>query len=267
MLDSPRDRAARPGSRRVPGRMSALPPFAVTRRRLLRWGTALPVVLLAACGGDPPATPTPTPELTSEEILARASRQLADTQTVAFALNVEGDTFIDPVGALRLLSATGHLQRPDRVATEFRASVAGRAITLQLITVGEQTWMTNVLTGDWEPAPPEFAYRPDVLFDNQQGLGPVMGRVEGVERLEDEDLDGRATFHLRAEVPDSVIGPLSYNTLKGSPITVDLWVAQDTGDLLRARLAEPPGEDRPNPAVWTLDLSGHGEQVTIEPPV
>lgn len=248
--------------------MSALPPFAVTRRRLLRCGAALPVVLLAACGGDPPATPTPTPEpeLTSEEILARASRQLAETQAVAFALAVEGDTFVDPLKTIRLLSATGDLQRPDRVATEFRASIATRAITLRLVTIGEQTWMTDVLTGEWRPAPPEFAYRPDVLFDNQQGLGPVMGRVTGVERLEDEDLGGRVTYHLRADVPESVIGPLSYNTLRGSPIAVDLWVAQDTGDLLRARLAEPPGEDRPNPAVWTLDLSDHGQQVTIEPP-
>jgi hypothetical protein len=227
-------------------------------------------VVLAGCG-EQPAEPTPTatpePELTSEQILERASRRLAETGSVAFTLDVEGDTFVDPLKSIRLLSATGDLQRPDRVATEFRAEVADRAITLQLVTIGDETWLTNVLTGEWGPAPAEFAYRPDVLFDTQEGLGPVMGKVTGVERLPDEELDGRAVFHLRADVPDSIVGPLTYYTLRGSPVGVDLWIAQDTFDLLRARLSEPPGDDRPNPAVWTLDLSDHGQQVSIEPPV
>ena len=59
----------------------------------------------------------------------------------------------------------------------------GRAISLQLITIGEQSWTTNVLTGKWEEAPLEFAYRPDVLFSTQDGIGPVMGRVQNVSRL------------------------------------------------------------------------------------
>jgi hypothetical protein len=249
--------------------MPPLPrPRIASRRRVLGWAALLPALALAGCGSGPAApTATPEPELTSEQILERASRRLAETGSVAFALHVEGDTFVDPLRTIRLLAATGDLQRPDRVATEFRAEVADRAITLQLVTVGDRTWLTNVLTGEWGPAPAEFAYRPDVLFDTQEGLGPVMGKVTGVERLPDEDLDGRPVFHLRADVPDSVVGPLTYYTLKGSPVAVDLWIAQDTFDLLRARLSEPPAADRPNPAVWTLDLSDHGQQVSIEPPV
>jgi hypothetical protein len=46
-----------------------------------------------------------------------------------------------------------------------------------------------------------------------------------------------------------------------------LWIDQETHDLLRARLSEPPGPERPNPAVWTLNLSHHGEEISIEPPV
>ena len=247
-----------------------------TRRRAL-----VPVLLLAfvpflvaSCGGngaaDEEASPTPPP--TATEILDRASRRLADTASAHFTLDVEGDTFVDPGKKIRLLEAEGDLQRPDRVYTSFKVEVqvpaiGAQTITIQLITVGDRSWTTDLVTGKWTPAPPEFAYRPTVLFDNQEGIGPVMGRVQAARFLADEELRGRPVYHVVAEVDDSVIGQMTYYTMTGSPVTVDLWIDRDTADLLRARLSEPPGEERPNPARWTFDLSKHDEKVTIEPPV
>ena len=223
-------------------------------------------LVLTGCGPAEEAA-TPTPSVTPEQLLSAASARLAETNSVHFTLEVEGETFIDTAGTIRLLGAEGDLVRPDRVQTTFQAEVMGRAISLQLITVGDKSWTTNVLTGEWGDAPVEFAYRPDILFSTQDGIGPVMGRVKNVERLEDEEINGRPVYHLRATVEQSVVGPLTYNTIRGSPVTVDLWIDQETSDLLRARMSEPPGSDRPRPAVWTLELSHHDEDVTIEPPV
>ena len=241
-------------------------------RRLLLLGSLLALVSLAPllAGGTAAssraetATSTGTP--TAIDLLARASRRLAETQTVHFRLDIEGETFVDDGGAIRLLEAEGDLQRPDRVATAFKAEVLTRVITLNLVTIGDQTWTTNILTGDWETAPPEFAYRPTILFDSQAGIGPVMGRVQDVELLGEEEIDGRESLHVAARVEESVIGPLTYETMTGSPITVDLWIDRESDDLLRARLAEPPDAGN-DPATWTLDLSEHGEQVAIEAPV
>jgi len=224
------------------------------------------LALLSACGGAP-ATPTAVATASPTALLERASQRLAETPTVHFALTVTGDTYIDSAKTIRLLSASGDLERPNRVATTFKVEVGGRAVTLQLITIGDKSWTTNILTGDWGPAPFEFAYQPTVLFDNQNGIGPVMGRVSDVERLPDDTIDGHAVYHLRARVDDQVIGPLTYYTIKGKPVTVDLWIDQQTNDLLRAVLAESPAPDRPHQATWTLDLSHHGDKVSIEPPV
>ena len=243
------------------------PRYSVRRRRSLLLLLALlpPLVFVGgsralAQEGTPAASPA------AVDLLREASRRLAETATVHFDLDVEGDTFLDGDENIRLLEAEGDLSRPDRVRASFQAQVLGQNITLQLITVGDQTWTTDLLTGEWQPAPPEFAYRPSVLFDNQEGIGPVMGRVEEAEQLEDEEIDGREAYHVRATVPEETIGPLTYQTMVGSPVTVDLWIDRETYDLLRARLSEPPAEGK-EPATWTLDLSDHGEQVTIEAPV
>ncbi len=239
------------------------------RRGLLQLLVTASVVVLSGCETaapeGPTATPVPTP--TPAELLGQASRRLAETPAVHFVLSVDGDTFIDTGQKIRLIGAEGDLKRPDSVRTTFQAEVIGRTVSLQLITIGEKSWTTNILTGKWEEAPLEFAYQPDILFSTQDGIGPVMGRVQNVTRLPDEKIDGTLAYHLQSTVDEAVVGPLTYYTLHGSPVTVDLWLDQKTSDLLQARMSEPAGSDRPKPAVWTLQLSHHGEDIDIDPPV
>jgi hypothetical protein len=240
----------------------------LSRRRIVSLAAAGALLGIAGCGptAEVPPTQTPAATPTAADLLAMASQRLGEIPTVHFALAVEGETFIDSAKTIRLLGAEGDLVRPDRVQTTFQAEVLGRAITIQLISIGTRSWTTNILTGDWGEAPVEFAYRPDILFSTQDGIGPVMGRVENVTRLADEEISGRAAYHLTATVDESVVGPLTYYTLHGSPVTVDLWIDQETHDLLMARMSEPKDADRPHPAVWTLTLSHHGQPFAIEPP-
>jgi hypothetical protein len=208
--------------------------------------------------------------LSATEILSRASQKLANTQTVRFKLDVDGDTYVDSLHTLKLIEAEGDLVRPDRVRTSFKIEALGRVtVTIQLIIVDGQWWTTDLITGKWGPAPADFEYDPSVLFDNQGGIGPVMDRVTDAQRLDDEEIDGRETFHIQAEVADDIIDSLTYHTIQGTPITVDLWIDQETNDLLRARLAEPPGAGEVEPSVWsvwTLDLFDHDAKIEIEAP-
>jgi hypothetical protein len=205
--------------------------------------------------------------LTATEILTHASQQLANTQTVRFKLGIEGDTYVDSLNTLKLLEAEGDLVRPDRVRTKFKIEALGRVtVTVQLIIVAGQWWTTDLITGKWGPAPVDFEYDPSVLFDNQNGIGPIMDRVTDAQRLDNEKIDGRQTFHVQAKVDDTIIDDLTYHTLAGSPITVDLWIDQATANLVRARLAEPPIQGPDQPAVWTLDLFDHDAKITIDPP-
>ena len=233
--------------------------------------TLLIVLLVTACGGQPAAPPTPTvvptPTPTVDDLLERASRRVAETQAVHYELSITGDTFLDTTETIRLLDAQGDLQRPDRVYSSFRAEILGRTITLQLITVGPDSWTTDILSGEWVKAPAEFAYNPSVLFDNQNGIGPVMDRVADAQRVDDAELDGRAVYRIEATVDQETIGPLTSHLLTGPEVTVNLWIDRETDDLLRAELSEPATEADAEPTTWTLDLSKHDEEVSIEPPV
>jgi hypothetical protein len=241
------------------------------RSRGVLWFAFVGLVITAvtACGAGDAAQPTATPiALSPEEILRLTSARLAETQTAHFKLTVNGVTYVDEAKTIKLLGAEGDLQRPDRVHTTFKAEVRGGVtITIELITVGGESWSTDLISGKWGPAPDEFGYNPSILFDNQHGIGPVMNKVIEPTLLPDGELDGREVYRITGKGAGDVIRPITMSTMVGDPVGIDLWIDKATYDLLRVMLTEPATPEKPEGAIWILDLSRHDEDVTIEPPI
>jgi LppX_LprAFG lipoprotein len=194
---------------------------------------------------------------------------MAATETLRFHLGIEGVTYVDPpTNTIQLLEANGELQRPNRVHVRFKIKVVpGVTITTELITIEDKHWTTDLITGKWGEAPYEFTYDPGVLFDNQGGVGPVMNKVTDATIVGEEQIQGRDCYHITANANEETIGPVTSNTMYGSPVVANLWIDASTFDLLRAQLEEPTSSGNPNPAKWTLDLFDQDEPITIEPPI
>lgn len=233
-------------------------------RRLL---VGLPILALAACG-DEAVAPAPTsPPLSAAEILSTASARLASIPTVRFSLAIEGQTYVDSAGTIELLSATGMLVRPDAVDTEFKVKVLrGLTFSVRMIVLGEERWTTDLVTGEWGPAPVEFDYDPGVIFDTAEGIGPVLSAVTGATLGPDATIADRPCHRVDAQVEQAVIKRLTGGTMQGTPVAVQLWIDQESTDLRRAVLREPATSDGRTPASWTLDLFDHGQSMTIDRP-
>jgi hypothetical protein len=225
--------------------------------------TIILITLLAAVA---PASATPVSGV--DAILAASSQRLADVQSLHFTLDIEGETYIDDGGTIQLLSAEGDLARPDKVAVEFRINVLNTAdVSIRMVTIGEHSWTTDLITGNWGDAPPEFGYNPSILYDNQDGLGPVMGKLENPQMTGTEKIDGREADVITGTVPSSVIDPLTAGTMTGEHVAITLWIDTETSDLLQVKVVEPEDSGKENPATWTMRLSKFDEEVTIDPPI
>jgi hypothetical protein len=214
-----------------------------------------------------PVTLTPGPDVTAEQILRFGAGRMANIHSGHFKATIEGTVYIDDDRTLQLVSAEGNVVQPDRVQTQFRIRVGNQAIsTIRLITIGDEAWMTDLITGKWVPAATEFNYDASILFDPSEGLAAVMLGVENPVRLADEKVDGREAYVVEATGGKELIGPITSNTLLGYPVTVRAWIDQETGDLLRIVLIEPPSPENSDPSTWTLELSKLDSDFTIEPP-
>lgn len=241
------------------------------RFRMLTLMTALAgaLMLLTSCGdaGAKKSTPTPQPP-SPQAILTAASQRLAKTQTVHFKLAVQGQTYIDNAHSMQLISAEGDLERPGKVNVQFKIKVFGApTISIQMITVGDKAWTTDLLSGKWQSAPQEFGYNPTILFDTKHGLGPVVGGIQHPELVGMETINGRTAYHIKGTVPADMIGPLTDNTMSGNPIAVDVLIDKENDELLQATLTEPAQAGKKQPAVWTLTVSDYDKKVLIEAPV
>jgi lipoprotein LprG len=234
----------------------------VTRRALL--GAAAATALLVRPGL--PLAAQDDPDVA--DILAQSSTRLAEIESLHFTLDIDGETWIDDMRTIQLESAEGDLARPDKVSVEFKISLFGAGtVSIKMVTVGEDSWTTDLITGNWGDAPPEFGYNPSILYDNQNGLGPVMGKLDNAELVGTEDIDGRETWHIKGTTGSDVIDPLTAGTMTGDNVAIELWIATDTYDLLRVKVIEPENPDKDETATWVLNLSKFNEKITIEPPI
>ncbi len=221
--------------------------------------------MIAACGSSEDAGLDE--DIAVDEVLQNASERLAATQTMAFRMSIEGTTWIDDAHTLRLLSARGTMERPNKVDVEFQVEVAGAPrVSIRMITIGEDSWTTDIVTGRWVEAQEEFGYNPAILYDNQDGLGPVMGRLQNPEIVGIEEVNDVQTYRVRGTVPGDVIEPLTAGTMEGSEITVELWIDGENWNLMRLSVAQPTDEGIEDPATWTMNLGDHDKQVSIERP-
>lgn len=224
---------------------------------------ALTPALLVACrndsdnGDDNPAV---------EEVVDSAATAWDETESAHFELAVDGTAYLDSDETLALRAATGDGTRPDSVEASAQVAAGFLVVDIGLIFIGDDAYMTDLITGNWGPAPGDFSYNPAVLFSDTEGLSPVLREMQGVELVGQEEIEGTQTYHLSGDVAEAVISELTAGTIKGDPIAVDLWFATDDYRAIRMVLATPEDAEGES-TVWTITLSDHNEPVAIERPV
>ena len=66
----------------------------------------------------------------------------------------------------------GDIVTPDQMQTKIKIGLGSANIDVSLVTIGNDNYQTNPVTGQWGPAQPGFDYSPTVLFDKDKGSAP-----------------------------------------------------------------------------------------------
>jgi len=234
-----------------------------SRRVRLGWLAILLLALaLTACGGG--GSPTATTD--TKAVLDGAAKRLAAVKSVHFNVAVDGDAFIDTSRTIALRSASGDIVTPDQMQAKIKISLGTANIDVSLVTIGADKYQTNPVTGQWGPAQAGFDYSPTVLFDKDRGLAPLLGQLRDVEALPAEQVAGQDTDHLRGKVDRAAIEPITSGAIEGDTVTVDLWIAKSSSDLLKLVITEPQTPNKAKPAAWTLTFEKYDQPVTITKP-
>lgn len=225
------------------------------------------IVALAACGGSKKApTATPTPTESPKDLLDAAGQQFAAVKSAHYSLKIDGDVYLDSQQTLSLRGAEGDLLRPKSATAKADIGFGGATVSVDMVAIGDDQYITNFLTGNWERAPKGLNYNPAIVFDEENGIQGVVRKAQQVSLVGDEEVDGTAAQHLRGTVARAAVQPMTGNAFKGDPIDFDIWIARDTRDIMKIVLHDTASDQGATPATWTLLISKLNSPVTISAP-
>jgi lipoprotein LprG len=205
----------------------------------------------------------------AQAIVDDARARLDQVNAVHYLLTIDGDLAIDAAKTLKIRSAEGDLLRPDKASATAKVAIGPVNATVRFMQIGNDSYMTNLLTGKWEKAPGGLGFDPSVVLDSQNGVASMLSKISGWQYIESTQVDGVDTQHLRGSVPVEAVNAFLAGSMRGDAVDVDLYVAGQNNDMVRFVIAEQPAAVTPGTVVarWTLDLSNQNGNISILPPI
>jgi len=235
MLDAAAASSAEPGS---------LPEM----RRCLVLALALFAV---SCGGSPPTGPAPDPD----ELVTGAIAAMRAVPSAHFEMSRSGA--VVTIEGLAFDRAIGRYAAPASAEAVLQMHAGDLAVELGTKSIGDQTWLTNPLTGRWGEL--SGGFNPAVLFDPIEGWAALLADLREVSLVR----AGGATHQLSGTVPAARIEALTAGLAEAQEVSLLLWLDAATLEITRLEFSTEGAEGRSD---WVITMTDFGKPVEIEPP-
>jgi hypothetical protein len=216
------------------------------------------VALVLACGGDNDNAAGNDPQA----ILNSSVAAVGNVDSFHFRLDHENGSTPMPL-SLDLTSAEGDIVVPDRLKAELRAKAVALNIRLDVIAIGDDTWITNPFSRRWERLP--GAALTDIANPAALVSSLVKG-LQGVQLAGTTDINGASTYHLQGTMDSTALAEALPIAQPGYSPSVDLYIGQSDSLPRRARISGPLSSGEADNIVRQVDFSRFNEPVTIQAP-
>ncbi len=226
-------------------------------------------LVMAACGdsaAEPTTTAPPGPTLppNAEAVLAAAAATMGTVDTVRFTIERGGaPVYIDPFDAVAFVSAEGRYQAPSAADAVLVAAVNDLSVQIGAVAIDGETWISNVVTGDWEKTPQGYAFDPATLFDPDLGWRPLLaGELTDAELVGLETRRGEELYHVRGKAGEDRIEVITAGLVQ-QDVVLDLWLHPRDGSVREVSFTTLY---RGAESDWLLRFFDYGADITIEVP-
>lgn len=213
------------------------------------------------------------PEISANELVQRTAERMKESDGFQFVIERSGaPAFLDPQETISFRRATGAFVAPDRALAVVRVIGPGIITDVDVISVAEIQWQTNVVTNVWEELPPNWGFNPAVLFDDNIGIQAVLlADLTEVQLAEPENLaesegPDELLYSVTAVASGENLYQMSGFLIGPEEVTLQLWIRPETFELVRIVLWEPEPNSEDGQSIWQVDISNYDELIDIQPP-
>ena len=176
----------------------------------------------------------------------------------------EAPVFIDQVESISLNTILGQFEVPGSANAILQVTVNDSLNTeLGAIAIGEEVWLTNPVTGQFETLPPGFDIDPSLFFDPVNGWQPLIEDLTNVAFVAQEERNGSTRFHLTGTATADRMQAITAGLVRGQDVDLDMWVQPVTGEVTELSFSTVFNDARSD---WRILLTEYGEDFDISPP-
>ena len=215
-----------------------------------------------AAAPPPTSTPVPTPTpINVDDLLRRSGEATSQLDTFHFRLEHNDDGSTPFSDTLDITEAEGDVISPDSVSISFSGKFSGRfAMRASLITIGDESYMTNPLSGNWEDVAAEVS--PLGFFDPQRGIGAMMTDLRNPALVSKSDNE----FRIVGDLDVVALRPLLGDAAQGGTVRVEVTLDKDTLYMKKAVIEGRATANEPDGVVRTITMSQFNEPISISAP-
>ncbi|MCP3853352.1 MAG: LppX_LprAFG lipoprotein [Actinomycetia bacterium] len=218
--------------------------------------------LTACSGNDSPATDRLPTEPAA--LLAASAQAMGEVETARFTVEASGTPIhVDPGDTLALESVEGRFVTGVGIDALLTVEVAG-ALTTQVgaVAIGDEIFLSNPLTGEFELLPPDFGFDPASFFDPVDGWRPLLEALGDAEYRGNYDRGGDR-YRLRGTAPADRIETLTAGLASGQDVDVELWIDPVSGLITALEMTTENGDGSTD---WVVEMTDYGTPIEIERP-
>lgn len=225
-------------------------------------GALLPLLAAACSGGGDGGGTTVTEPVTAESVLDKGAEAMAGVDTVSFHLERTGaPVYLDSGGTFAFQEGDGRVSNTTASADAVvKVKALGIDANVGAVSIEGDLFLSNPLTGAWEPAPDSITFDPITLFDPDTGWTPLLrDDLTGAELVDDAP-DGQ--WHVKGQAAGTRLAAIT-GGLVADDAPMDIWIDQATGHVVTAQFATVSDE---GDTQWRMDLTDYGVDVTVTRP-
>jgi hypothetical protein len=224
----------------------------------------LSILMMVACspgGNGARATPTPTPK----QRLESASSRMQSVSAFHFLLTHQNG-FSTIGNGLDMTRAEGDFVAPDRFKAAVKASFQTLPVAVNVISIKDQTWITNPLQGGDHYVPLPNGPQTTEILDPNRGLIRAASEMSDPRVTGSEKINGVDALVISGSVDAGSLQAIASDAEPGRRVPAQVWIGASDPLIYRVRLSGPFSDGEPSNIVRQIDLSQFNETIVIEPP-
>lgn len=245
------------------------------RRAFARRRGALSVLLLgAAClfllaGCSLPwqrSTPSSSlgPKPTAQQVLTAMQKNFRSV--TSFHLTMKTDNLGNSGASQIVISAAdGDVLMPDKIRAQANVLLSGQAVTINLISVGANQFITDPITGKWEVV--KGMFDPRTLTNPDTGIIALVAKLQNVTGPSADTVNGTPCWRVNGQLPAQDLAFFTGGGVpKGTMLQTSICAGQSDGLPYEVSVTGQAANGDSAQTTRTFFLSKYNENISIVAP-